>query len=155
MVKETVPNMLFFIEPKLEDKNENAIRDELTTMMILMLSESVKGTYREYNKSFREGGTYRGHHYAPDGEQSNNCDYLLLGQIVTTSLSEHYIKHFRTAISTTEWNKFLFAWKCYCKYTDTTYEEQRLMSLVQSQGCENFDYYNELVEYAPKVSWIG
>ena len=97
MHREDTSLYLLFIEPKLEDKLQEPIEDELVSLMEMALSKAKQGGTRyndiynngliEGRSAFRENTAYKGVHRTHCGEISNNCDYLLENYMITNSLA--------------------------------------------------------------------
>lgn len=106
MHREDNSNYLLFIEPKKEDKLKDPINDELTELMEMALSKSLKGVSMYSTTldkgSFREGVGYKGFHRTECGERSSSCDYLLQNGMITNSLAPFYLRWYRYSIPESE-----------------------------------------------------
>ena len=112
MHREDTSLYLLYIEPKLEEKLQEPIEDELVQLMELALSKAKEGGSIYSNKennglidgksAFRAGSAFRGSHRTECGERSSNCDYLLENYMITNSLAPFYLRWYRNSIPETE-----------------------------------------------------
>lgn len=103
---------LLYIEPKIEEKLQEPIEDELVQLMELALSKAKKGTSIYSNKennglidgkpAFRVESAFKGTHITECGERSSNCDYLLENYMITNSLAPFYLRWYRNSIPKSE-----------------------------------------------------
>ena len=112
MHREDTSLYLLYIEPKLEDKLQEPIEDELVSLVEMALSKAKKGASFYNNKhnnglidgrpAFSEGVAFKGVHRTLCGEISNNCDYLLENYMITNSLAPFYLRWYRNSIPESE-----------------------------------------------------
>lgn len=109
MHREDNSNYLLFVEPKKEDKLKDPINDELTELMEMAISKSLKGVSMYSttldNGSFREGVGYKGFHRTECGERSSSTDFLLENGMITNSLAPFYLRWYRYSIPESEMMK--------------------------------------------------
>ena len=108
-------NFLLYIEPKVSDKLETPINDEVTLLMDTAFQEATKGCanysvpyYIDTSLNsiaFRSGDGYRGEHGTDCGESSDNHDYLLKNGLIVNSLCIFYVKWYRNSIHENDWMK--------------------------------------------------
>ena len=101
-----------FIEPDPSQKSAQPVNDDLTASLQAAMQQAVKGTshyanLRDKGESFQTAndGSYRGMHFAADGQVSDTYDYLLPNGFITNSLCVHYVQYYRQALPKTELNK--------------------------------------------------
>ena len=124
MHREDNSKYLLYIEPKVGDKLQEPINDELTQMMEKAITKAKTGAAHysnledlgdgydwNYNgqikrvPSFRQSMGYKGTHRTECGERSSNCDYLLENGMITNSLAPFYLRWYRYSIPESEMNK--------------------------------------------------
>lgn len=99
-----------FIEPDASRKLASPVDDELTAALQYALDRCQgwgTSNYGDLNckGKFVPDGTYRGLHFAEDGEVSSNNDCLLPNGLITNSLCVHYVRYYRDQIPETEMKK--------------------------------------------------
>lgn len=102
------PNSLLYIEPKNELKLNSIIGDKYL-WFLLIIDKQVKnkqiGGYDKLNDSLILNTSFRGVHNCICGKRSTNFDILLPNNMITNSLSYHYILHHTDEIPQSEWLK--------------------------------------------------
>ena len=110
MQRDDKSKFLLFIEPTLEQKASIPMDDEYITLLRMAMNDAKLGA-SNYDEPgvpepvFREGSRYKGVHTNCDGIQSSNYDLLLPNGMVTNSLCIHYMRFYRLAIPTSDWDK--------------------------------------------------
>lgn len=81
------PTCLLMIEPdKLGKPSKIPVNDEITKKVEEILASSKEGT------------SYKGCHVTKCGVESESCDLIILGIIVTNSLAKYYVQYYRKYI---------------------------------------------------------
>jgi hypothetical protein len=98
-----------YIEPDARKRADTPVDDDLTQSLQLALSEATKGTAKysdlKSKGDFTPDASWRGMHFAEDGEISDVSDFLLPNGFITNSLCVHYARYFRSEIPKTELKK--------------------------------------------------
>ena len=100
---------LLYIEPTKDQKSQEPVEDEFSTLMEVALRESESGdaSYSSLDDqgSIRLGGAWKGCHTTDCGERSSNKDYQLKNGMITNSLAPFYLRWYRDAIPEIELKK--------------------------------------------------
>lgn len=109
MHREDNSRFLLFIEPKKEQFQSIPAYSKYVAVLEDALAKAKKGISNYSNpgepERFSEGAAYRGVHYTPCGQTSDNVDYLLENGMITNSLAAYYLLHYPTAIPASDLQK--------------------------------------------------